>query len=70
MKFTCSVTIDLPIKRVVELFDNPENLKEWQDSFYSFQPLEGETGQNGSTAEMTYFMKKVRSRRWSLLKLY
>lgn len=58
MKFTCSVTIDLPRKRVIELFDSVENLKEWQDGFYSFQPLEGEEGKNGSTAAITYFMGK------------
>ena len=62
MKFTCSVTIDQPRKRVVELFDSAENLKEWQDGFYSFQPLEGEAGQNGSTAEMTYFMGKKKQK--------
>jgi hypothetical protein len=63
MKFTCSVTIDLPRKRVVELFDNPENLKEWQDGFHSFQPLKGEAGKNGSTAIMTYFMGKKKKQK-------
>ena len=58
MIFTCTVTINLPREKVIELFDNPENLKEWQDGFYSFQPLEGKAGEKGSTALMTYFMGK------------
>ena len=30
MRYTSEVFIDLPINRVLELFDNPENMKKWQ----------------------------------------
>ncbi len=62
MKFKCSVTINLPRKRVVELFNNPENLKEWQDGFYSFQPLEGEPEAIGSKSKLVYLMGKKKQR--------
>ncbi len=54
MKFACSVDINLPREKVVALFDNPENMKEWQDGFVSFEPLFGEPGQPGATAKLTY----------------
>lgn len=62
MKFTCSVTINLPRATVIKLFDNPENLKEWQDGFHSFQPLEGSAGEKGSVAEVTYLMGKSKKK--------
>ena len=30
MKYSVEIVINLPVKRVVELFDNPENLKKAQ----------------------------------------
>ena len=37
MKFTNEVTINLPRARVVELFDNPDNMKQWQKGMESFE---------------------------------
>jgi uncharacterized protein YndB with AHSA1/START domain len=37
MKYTCEITIDRPRARVIELFDNPENLKQWQPELVSFE---------------------------------
>lgn len=54
MKFTCQVEINAPKLKVVELFDNPDNLKEWQDGFVAMEFLEGEPGAVGSTAKMIY----------------
>lgn len=54
MKFSCHVVINLPRNKVVELFDNPENMKYWQDGFISFERLSGRIGQVGSTAKITY----------------
>lgn len=56
MKFKCQVDIDLPRKKVIELFDNADNLKHWQDGFISFEHLTGEPGEVGSTARMMYDM--------------
>lgn len=57
MKFKCSVDISLPRAKVVELFDNPENLKYWQDDFVSIEQLSGTPGSEGSKARINY--KKV-----------
>lgn len=54
MKFKCSVDINAPINRVVELFDNPDNLKEWQDGFVSFEPLSGTPGEPGAKSLLKY----------------
>ncbi|MBT7040151.1 MAG: SRPBCC family protein, partial [Bacteroidetes bacterium] len=35
MKFSCQVEINAPIDQVLELFVNPDNLKELQDGFIS-----------------------------------
>lgn len=48
MKYTESVTIDLPRSRVVELFDDPENLPRWQPELIELEPIEGIPGQEGS----------------------
>jgi len=54
MKFSCKVDIDLPRERVVELFDNPDNMQHWQDDFISFEQLAGDSGSVGATAKVTY----------------
>ncbi len=54
MKFTCSVVIDAPIDQVIQLFDNPDHLKEWQDGFISFEPLSGTPGTPGAKSLLTY----------------
>lgn len=41
MKFTFSAEINQPINRVVELFRNKENLKEWQKELISYECLSG-----------------------------
>ena len=48
MKFTCQVDINLPIKKVIELFDNPDNMKHWQDGLVSFKHLSGRPGEVGA----------------------
>lgn len=54
MKFTCQIDIDLPRNRVIELFDNPDNMKKWQDGLLSFEHLEGEPGQAGARSKLVY----------------
>jgi len=53
MKFTCEVEIDLGIERVVELFQDPENIKYWQPGLLKREPISGENGLPGSKARMT-----------------
>ena len=54
MKFECHVDINVPKNRVVEAFDSPENLKEWQDGFVSYEHKNGKPGTVGAQAIMIY----------------
>lgn len=56
MKYSVDVDIDLPRDRVIELFDNADNMPKWQPELISFKPLSGEPGQVGSTSQLVYKM--------------
>lgn len=58
MKFTVQKEIDRPIEKVVELFDNPENMKHWQPGLVSFEHLSGTPGQPGAKSRLRYKMGK------------
>ncbi len=58
MKFNCSVEINAPIDKVIDLFDNPDNLKEWQDGFQSFEHISGVPGEPGAKSKLAYQMGK------------
>ena len=64
MKFTCSVTINKPRQQVVDLWQDPENLKHWQDGFVDFKHLEGDPGHIGAVSRMRY---KIRNRDLELI---
>ena len=52
------VTVDLELERsreeVWEKFDSFENLKQWQPSLVSAEPVSGEPGQIGAVSKLTY----------------
>lgn len=54
MIFTCSTDIDAPLDKVVLFFDNPDNLKKWQDGFTSFTPISGEPGTLGAKSKIVF----------------
>ncbi|MGF1470625.1 MAG: SRPBCC family protein [Rubrobacteraceae bacterium] len=54
MKFTNEVTIHKSREEVWEIFDNPENLKEWQPTLQHYEPERGRVGQEGSVMRLTY----------------
>ena len=58
MHYSATVEIDLPRERVIELFDNPDNMPHWQPSLLGFTHLTGEAGQAGATSELKYQMGK------------
>jgi len=58
MKYTTEILINLPRSRVVELFDNSENLSLWQPGLLSFTHLEGEPGEEGARSELVYEGRK------------
>jgi carbon monoxide dehydrogenase subunit G len=41
MNFTCSIDIEVPIDKVVALFNDTDNFKEWQDGFISYETFSG-----------------------------
>ena len=60
MKYTNEITINLPLERVIELFDNPDNLAKWQPGLISFEHLSGEPGHPGAKSKILYQMGKRR----------
>lgn len=58
MKYQCRVDIDRPLREVVELFDNPDNLRYWQPGLISYDHIHGSPGQQGAQATMHYKMGK------------
>ncbi len=61
MKYKTEVVIDLPRERIIELFDNSENLKKWQPSLIEFKHLEGEAGKTGAKTLLIYDEKGRKS---------
>lgn len=58
MKYTVSIDINLPRSRVIELFDDTENLYKWQRGLQKFEPLSGEPGQLGAKSKLVFKMGK------------
>ena len=56
MKYDGEIVIDLPRARVIELFDDPENLKYWQKGLESFEPISGTPGELGAKSKLVYEM--------------
>lgn len=54
MRYVTTLTIDLPRAKVLELFDNTQNLKKWQKGLISYEHLSGEPGKVGSKAKLNY----------------
>jgi uncharacterized membrane protein len=53
MKVSHTVVIECPLETVWELFDNVENMLEWQDELQSYEMVEGEPGEIGSVRSQT-----------------
>lgn len=58
MKYTTQIDINLPIDRVVELFDNPDNMKRWMEGLQSFEPISGTPGKEGAKSKLKFQMGK------------
>jgi uncharacterized membrane protein len=56
MKYETEVEIALPREKVIELFDNTENLKKWQKGLLSFEHESGEAGNEGAVSRLKYKM--------------
>lgn len=58
MKYTTTIDIELPIEKVVELFDNPDNMTKWQPELISFENFSGKPGEQGAKSKLKYKMGK------------
>jgi len=58
MKYKNEVIINAPIDKVIELFDDADNLKKWQPGLISIDHLTGDYGQVGSTYKLKFKMGK------------
>jgi polyketide cyclase/dehydrase/lipid transport protein len=58
MKFTRSIVINLPVEKVVALFDNPDSAYKWQPGFESVELISGTPRQKDSKSKLTFKMGK------------
>ncbi|MCA9893748.1 MAG: SRPBCC family protein [Anaerolineae bacterium] len=56
MRYSCEITIDRPRDEVIALFEDPENMKHWQPTLKSFEPISGQPGKVGSKSRLVYDM--------------
>ncbi len=58
MKYRLEIDLALPRERVIELFDDPDNMPHWQQGFLSFEPMSGTPGEIGAKSRLKYQMGK------------
>ena len=58
MKYSIDISINLPLEKVIALFDNRDKLAMWQEGLKSITPLGGKPGEEGSTSRMVYAGRK------------
>jgi len=56
MHYVTEITIDLPLRKVLDLFENPDNMKDWQPSLKSVESISGEPGKPGAKATLVHQM--------------
>src|SRR5580692_1547369 len=54
MNHECTVDINAPVDKVVALFNDPNNLKEWQDGFVSYEHISGTPRTVGAKAKVNF----------------
>jgi len=54
MKYKADVIINAPIRKVIDLMEDVDNLKNWQPGLESFVTISGERGMVGSKSKMSY----------------
>lgn len=58
MKYQNKITINAPLNDVIQLFDNPKNMKHWQRGLVSYELLDGEQSRVGARMKLNYQMGK------------
>ncbi|WP_452223148.1 hypothetical protein [Lacinutrix chionoecetis] len=54
MKYTCIVTINLPIDKTVAVWESESNFHEWQDGFKSIEHLSRTPNTKGAKAKIVF----------------
>ena len=54
MKYTCEIKINKPLDKVIELFDNPDNMLKWMLDLQSFEHISGDPGQAGAKSKLRF----------------
>ena len=54
MRFSFEIPLDRSREAVWKAFDNPDNMKTWQPTLVSFEPVSGTPGQPGAVSRLTY----------------
>lgn len=57
MQYQQQIILNIPFSIMIDLFENPDNLKKWQPDVVSFRPISGTIGQPGAVSELTVDMK-------------
>lgn len=58
MKYSVEILIHKPIAKVIELFDNSDNMSKWMNGLQSYEHLDGEPGQTGAKMKLYFKMGK------------
>lgn len=57
-RYKLETEIDVPRDKVIEYFDNPDNLPKWQPTLVSMEHMSGKPGQPGAKTMLKYKMGK------------
>lgn len=60
MKYTCEIDMDLPRDRIIELFDDQDNLKHWLIGLERFTHKSGTPGHPGAQSDIVILSGKRR----------
>jgi uncharacterized membrane protein len=58
MKYTSEIEINKPVDKVIELFDNADNMSKWMEGLQSFEHISGTPGQVGAKSRLKFKMGK------------
>ena len=54
MKYSVEIEINKPVAKVVELFDNADNMSKWMEGLQSFEHHSGIAGQPGANSRLKF----------------
>lgn len=58
MKYSNEIILEVPLDKVIVLFDSEENMFKWQPELISFEHQSGEKGEVGAKSRLLYKMGK------------